>query len=162
MAAEPVQLTDQALDTVTAGALIGIRIDALALSGPNQSAIARGRSFGFDSGPLFAAASAESSGAGIPVASAAGNDNAFASGSGNPSDVGTADVVIDGNVLASNGPLFASTIGIFQAQVASTGSGQASATIQPVILSGTPVINETLVVPFGDGAMIGVLLAATD
>ena len=162
MAAEPVQLTDQALDTVTAGALIGIRIDALALSGPNQSAIARGRSFGFDSGPLFAAASAESSGDGNASAVAAGNDNEFTNLGANSSDVGSADALIDGNVLASNGPLFASTIGIFQAQVASSGSGQASATIQPVILSGTPVINQTLVVPFGDGAMIGVLLAATD
>ncbi len=162
LAAEPLKLSDQALDAVTAGALIGVRLDVLALSGPNQSAIAVARSVGFESGQIFAFADAASSGDGFFAAGALGNDNQFAGGSGNPNDVGTAEAAVGGNITTNDGPLFSSLIGIFQAETATTGSGVAEASVQPVILSGTPVINKTLVVPFGNTALIGVLLAATD
>ena len=162
-AAEPVQLTDSELDAVTAGAQVGAQLAAVATTGPANSTESFAAFARTDSGPLAAIAGAVSDGAGFRVGIAGGTGNLVAlttAFGADDSDVGTAEGRIEGTVSVLDGPVFASAIGMFNGSVETTGTGEAGVAAAPLIIGGTPVISDTLVVPFGNQAMIGTLAAA--
>jgi|GEM_PF-2649158 len=146
LAAEPLKLSDQALDTVTAGAEAGASLDASAATGSGGSVVVIGGVRRTDSGPLGVFTRAESDGAGGKT------DDVDVIGptpfspfvlSYSDSDVGSAAARISGNVTVTDRGLLTTAVGFFVGETATTGEGQARVAASGFTQGGTEVINET-------------------
>ena len=165
-AAEPMQLTDNQLDTVTAGAIAGARISALAFTVPTGSARAFAVTEGFGSGYHEAFANVGVNEFGAPRADAQGNLIQQTNFGPDDSDGGISDAIIGGNLYVIDGPLFTSAIGIFSSRVGvwdCCPNAVAQVEAEALTSGGTPVINQVLVVELpnnnGVDAMFATLAA---
>ena len=132
LAAEPVQLTDHELDSITAGVDVGAGVIAVvAVDGQ----VFPFDDIRFDSGPL---------------------NREVAVGSAN----GVAEAQIGGNVTVTDSGLFKTALGFFGGQTRTEGTGQAAIGAETVIVGGTPVINTTSSFSLGNETYFVTMIAA--